>query len=299
MSLIDVAVLGSLNVDMVFRCADLPKAGETLLCDGMSKGPGGKGLNQAVAASRAGARTSLIGAIGDDLEGQFLSDFLQNEDIQFNNLERRSDLGTGVAHIAVDRRGENSILVASGANKAEIGLPRITPKVRLTQLEVNLQVASRFLQAGKRAGELCILNGAPALRDARSLFHHCDVVVLNEHEVALFASCDVPVDNPKAITQAARRLIDRSDQHIIVTLGPNGTRVVSGDESTEVPANSVSVVDTTGAGDCFCGVLASSLAGGRPIIDAVAKANRAASLAVGRQGAACAMPTRTEIDRAV
>ncbi len=296
----NVAVLGSLNLDVVFHCEALPIPGQTLLCDDFATGPGGKGLNQAVAARRAGAETSLLGAVGADASGDALLSFLKREDILTHGVVTLADAPTGVAHIVVDRDGENSIIVASGANRAvpadRLATAGLQALVWLAQLEMDIEVVGGFLREGRQAGARTILNAAPAIEAARSLFGDADLIIVNEHELAQFSGVPCPAGNDAAIEQAARKLMVRDDQILIVTLGAKGTQLVDSRSSFHVAAAPVVAVDTTGAGDCFCGVLAASLAQGASVPDAVRRANIAAGIAVGRTGAAPAMPLKDEIE---
>lgn len=296
----DVTVLGSLNFDIVLRCEALPLPGETVLCDRLTGGPGGKGLNQAVAASRAGARTRLRGAVGSDANGEALLGFLDGEDVDTTGIAIVPDAPTGVAHIAIDRQGENSIIVVSGANRA-VPVSRLaevdaSATIWLAQLEMPIAAVEAFLRQGRRAGATTILNAAPADETARCLFEDADIIVMNEHELAQFSGDACLADNEALIEQAARKVMTRKDQILIITLGANGTRIVDAKTSCRVAASRVPVVDTTGAGDCFCGVLAASFAQGLSLLDAVRRANLAAAIAVGRPGAALAMPHKAEID---
>lgn len=294
-----VEILGSLNLDVSFSCEALPAPGETVLCSDVSSGPGGKGLNQAVAARRAGAKVKMAGAVGADSNGTALLSFLETEDIDTDGIERLSDAATGLAHIVVDRSGENSIVVASGANRrasAPARRPDNASLVYLSQLEISIEVVDAFLRNGRRAGSTTILNAAPAILQASAIFEFADILVVNEHEVSQFSGMACADREEGSITAAARKLIQRPDQTVIVTLSACGTQIVDANASLRLPAYPAIAVDTTGAGDCFCGVLAASIAAGLPISDAVRRANRAASLAVQRTGAANAMPLQAEID---
>lgn len=298
----NVAILGSLNLDIVFTCDALPAPGVTVLCSSFSSGPGGKGLNQAVAAQRAGCNVTLVGAVGVDANGRRLLEILENEGISTERICRVEDAPTGLAHVMVDGRGENAIVVASGANKADIPLAPwiegVVAPVFLAQLEVGLAPIRAFFEQGRGAGSRTILNAAPAIPAASALFEISDILVLNEHELAQFSGMSSPAADEAAIARAARSIMVRDDQAAIVTLGADGTQIIDATGSLRVSARRVKAVDTTGAGDCFCGVLAASLARGDGLIEAVQRANLAASLAVQRPGAAAAMPLEAEIDGA-
>ena len=297
-----VEILGSLNLDVSFSCEALPGPGETVLCSSVVSGPGGKGLNQAVAARRAGAMVRMAGAVGMDSNGASLLSFLESEGIDINGIARLTDVATGLAHIVVDRSGENSIVVASGANKRSSPPLRSTggavARIFLSQLEIDVEAVGAFLCEGRRMGSTTILNAAPALPEAAGIFAFADILIVNEHELAQFSGASCSDGKESSITDAARKIIRRADQTIIVTLGAAGTQIVGSRSTLRVPAHPAVAVDTTGAGDCFCGVLAASLAAGALIEEAVRRANKAASLVVQRPGAAGAMPLNAEIDEA-
>ena len=294
----DVAVLGSLNVDVVFQCADFPKPGETILCEDSRRGPGGKGLNQAVAAARAGASTAMIGAVGQDGDGDYLLNLIGQDQIDVSRISRLANLPTGLAHIIIDRHGENSIVVSSGANASPLleqtSAAEIRASVRLAQLEVPVAAVKKFF-AGAGPEECCILNAAPARDEAREVFPECDIVIVNEHELAHFVGLAAAPCNGDDIALAARTLITRPEQAVLVTLGAQGTQLVTLDENLVIGTRAVTPVDTTGAGDCFCGVLAERLSQSASLEEAVHFANMAASIAVTREGAASAMPAANDI----
>jgi ribokinase len=297
-----VEILGSLNLDVSFSCEALPGPGETVLCSHMASGPGGKGLNQAVAARRAGAAVRMAGAVGTDPNGASLLSFLENEGIDTGGIARLADAATGLAHIVVDRSGENSIVVASGANQQASPPPRsagnVASRVRLAQLEIGVETVGAFLREGRSVGSTTILNAAPALPEASGIFAFADMLIMNEHELSQFSGASCDDGSEVSITDAAQKILQRADQTIIVTLGAAGTQVIDSRSTLRLPAHPAVAVDTTGAGDCFCGVLAASLATGSSIEEAVRRANKAASLAVQRPGAAGAMPQKAEIDAA-
>ena len=304
----EVVVCGSLNMDLVARVATLPRPGETVAGHGLQRLPGGKGLNQAVAAARMGAKVAMIGACGDDADGATLAALLTAEGIDVRGLCVRAlgDAGTahtGLAQVLVADDGENAIVVYGGANatltpaeaRAELmaawpdeGTARVA-RVAVAQLETPPATVAAFFEAARSRGARTLLNTAPALPGTQDLLALADVVVLNETELAHYAAA--VTDDPAA---AARRLISWPQQTVIVTLGAQGAVVVTADAVMRHAAPTVTVVDTTGAGDCFCGVLAASLAQGHDLAAAVPRAVAAASLAVTRVGAAPSMPYASE-----
>lgn len=298
-----VVVVGSVNTDVVARVARIPGPGETLLGQDLARYGGGKGANQAVAAARAGgAQVAFVGAVGSDPDAD-----ARRSDLEADGIDTTGLIGvpgpTGTALITVAADGENAIVVAAGANgsREELDADQLTvldrAQVVVTQLEVPVPLV---LQAGRQrpAGSLFLLNAAPsaAMTDpgaAADLLEITDVLVVNEHELADIAG---NVGTEQAIAQVADQV-----PVLIVTLGAAGALVVAGPQRRQVPAFDVSAVDTTGAGDTFCGVLAAQLAAARPAhgavpaIEEIAEAARAAAaaaaLAVGTPGAQDSVPT--------
>lgn len=282
-----MVVVGSANVDVVLDVTTLPAPGETVLAQGRSLGPGGKGANQAVAAARAGAGTALVAALGDDDGGRRLRDSLTSAGVAVSTV-RTTDAPTGTAYVLVESSGENAIVVDPGANaelveltEQELSLIR-SASVVLAQLEVPLATVSRALAA---AGGLTVLNAAPAQALPTELTEHVHVLVVNQHEALLTAGTD-------AVETAVQVLLERVPQ-VLVTRGAGGVLIAERGAATVhvpvVPARRV--VDTTGAGDVFCGAYAAARASGLEGPDAVHLAAAAASLSVERPGAARSAPT--------
>lgn len=285
MTSLPVIVLGSINMDIVMQVEALPQPGETTLVSSIAHHPGGKGANQAVAAARMEAKVTMLGAVGSDAYGETMVQVLRDEGIDIDGVARLSEHPTGTAHIAVDAKGENMILVAGGANRHVAPVADDRAAVRLTLLETPVEAVGAFL-----TGEgISILNAAPFVAEAQSLFGQCDIVVVNEIELAGYAG------GGGDIAAMARSLIEREGQTIIVTLGSKGAIAVSAGGVIEVPAEKAKVVDTTGAGDCFCGVLAAALAEGMTIEAAMRRAGKAAALAVGKAGAIPSLPFAEEL----
>jgi ribokinase len=300
MTLSPLHILGSINLDVVTQVANLPRAGETVVALRTDEFPGGKGANQAVAAARMGGEVRLIGAIGGDKAGKDLRTFLSGEGVDTERVAALDSEVTGRAFICVEGGGQNTIVVDGGANLAlrPAHLPPavvIAEAVRLAQLETPMETVAAFLQNGVGTG-LRLLNAAPARLEARGLFQIVDILVLNETELQTFAELKATPEGQAEIVAAATSLLAWPGQSIVVTLGAAGCLIVSQGEARPIAGRKVSVVDTTGAGDCFCGVLAARLAEGATLDDAAAMANAAAALAVGKAGAAVSAPTRAELD---
>jgi ribokinase len=286
----DVVVVGSANVDLVLPVERIPRPGETVLASGLSRGPGGKGSNQAVAAARAGASTAFVVSLGDDEPGRLLESVLAGAGVDLS-LARRTRTPTGTAIIIVDASGENSIVVAPSANSeltlsAEARAAVAEAPLVLTQLEIPFETVRSVAAAGRYV----ILNAAPAASLDDDLLADVDLLVVNEHEAAVVSGVEGGLD---VIGPALLRRVPA----MVVTLGHEGALVLRRDAPSErVPGINVEVVDTTGAGDTFCGVLAAGLARGADLSEAVRRANAAASLSVQAAGAADSVPTSEAID---
>jgi ribokinase len=296
-----VCVLGSINLDNVYRVARLPAPGETLVADGFERFAGGKGANQAVAAAAWGAATALIGAVGRDEAGDRLISHLEGRGVDVSAVARLAEAPTGQAQIWVSPMGENMIVVIGGANRAVTAdyvgaADPVDCTVFLSQLETPLDaVEALFSGPAARAG-VKILNAAPAVTEARTLFPLVDVLVVNQGELALYANVAAPAGAREA-APLARRLLCRPDQTVIVTLGATGVLAVTQDGDFFAEGRSARVVDTTGAGDCFCGVLAAALAEGCSVEEAMALANTAAAISTESPGAAAPPTLRSDAEK--
>lgn len=283
----DVVVIGSSNLDLVASVERLPTPGETVLGRDFAEHAGGKGLNQAVAASRAGADTAFITCLGTDHAGDTLHSLMVAEGIASYITD--VDAPTGRALINVEESAENSIVVVPGAN-ARLGigvvdahrdiLARAT--VVLAQLEIPLDAVEAALAIARTGGARTILNPAPATDLSRSILQLCDIITPNQHELALLGGTSA--------------LLDAGVSAVIVTLGARGMRVVTRDGDMAIPPYIVRAVDTTGAGDAACGALAAALSQGADIATATRRATAAGALAATKHGAVPSLPTRDEID---
>jgi ribokinase len=299
-----VLVLGSFVADVAFRASRLPGWGETLMGSGFALGPGGKGSNQAVAAARAGARVRMASKLGDDAFGQLARKTWDEAGID-HSLTPNCGTATGAAAILIDEvRGENAIIVVPGAcftitiDELDAMANAIrSAAILLTQLETPVPVITRALEIAREAGVTTILNPAPApaaLPD--SLLELADFFTPNETEAAILTGS--AVFTIADAERAAAALQRRGARNVILTLGARGAlvRTVAG-ESTMVPAfDAGPVLETTGAGDAFCGGLAAALAERQPLLDAVRFGCATAGISVTRHGTAPSMPRRAEID---
>lgn len=294
-----VLTVGSINMDLVVKVNHHPEPGETILGLDHEAHPGGKGANQAVAASRLGQKVRMVGRLGADAFGEQLLQGLQSEGIDTQWIERL-DLPSGVAFISVDQKGQNSIIVAPGANQ------QLSPEnlqlrafdnaeVVLLQLEIPLATVREAARLGKSAGATTILNAAPAGRLVASDYKFVDLLVVNEVEAAMLLGKNRPQDPTEALALAADFL--NLVPTVVITLGEQGTVWRGGRAEGHQKAFRVSPVDTTAAGDAFLGTLAASIAENKPLEAAVRWACAAGALATTKAGAQSSLPMREDIER--
>jgi ribokinase len=278
----DVCVVGSANLDLVANVDRLPGPGETVTASAYAEHAGGKGLNQAVAAARAGAAVAFVGAVGSDAAGEVLRAVLCADGIDATAL-CRVDGPTGRALIGVAANGENSIIVVSGANASLTADMQPKARVVLAQLEVPLAAVARALAAGRAGGAITMLNPAPAVPLDASLLALCDVVVPNEHEVTLLGG--------------VQHLLALGARAVVVTLGSRGADLHTAQGVTRIQPFLVTPVDTTAAGDAFCGAFAARLAAGDEMAVALRYAAAAGALATTVAGAVPSLPRDEAVRR--
>ena len=293
-----IAVVGSINLDLVVPVPHHPRPGETVLGGELTEYPGGKGANQAVAAARLGTQVAMVGMVGADRAGERLRAMLEREGVGVDRVLLAPGAASGRALIAVDERtGENSIIVSPGANSALAAehcaaAGALLRDANVTLLQQEVPVATVEAAARLAAGTV-LLNPAPARELSPALLEMIDVLVPNRQELA--ALVGHPLPDLHAVADAARTL--RGPAAVVVTLGADGALLCEEGAVLVVPPLPVTVVDTTAAGDAFCGALACSLAEGRPLHEAVRRANAAAALAATRHGAQPSLPTRDEVEQ--
>lgn len=277
----DVCVVGSANLDLVATVARLPGPGETVPGTSYAEYPGGKGLNQAVAAARAGASVAFVGAVGADAAATTLLSVMAADHIDASYVGIAA-LATGRALIGVASSGENSIIVVAGANGTVTADDLPAARVVLTQLEVPLPAVARAMAAGRRAGAITVLNPAPAQPIGAEILQWCDIVVPNEHEVELLGG--------------VAHLLALGARAVVVTLGADGADLHTAEGTTHVDAFAVTPLDTTGAGDTFSGALCARLAAGDDLPVALRFAAAAGALCTTRAGAVPSIPLRAEVE---
>ena len=284
----DVVVVGSANLDLVATLDHLPKPGETIVALDYAEHAGGKGVNQAVACARMGARTAFVGCVGNDDAGIFLRGVLENEGIDTTML-RVVDMPTGRAFINVDSRGENEIVVVSGAN-TQVGVaqnPLVLPtsRVLLMQLEIPLATVSAALTLARKSGTLTVLNPAPYKSLTDDVLSLVDVIVPNETESAACGGTNA--------------LLKAGVATVVTTLGEKGAVINTASSETSIAPHKVVAVDTVGAGDAFIGALSAELARGATISDAASVGAVAGALATTVHGAVPSLPKQDVVRKAM
>ncbi|MCG8652182.1 MAG: ribokinase [Pirellulales bacterium] len=296
-----IIVVGSINMDLLIRCARLPAPGETILAQSSTQIPGGKGANQAVAAARAGAEVTMIGRVGDDAFAGKLLDNLNRENVLTKHIRTSKDCASGTAIVAVETSGENSIMVIPGANETispqEIaGAAEIigAADALLVQLEIPIQSVSTAVDIARAAGVRVILDPAPISAPLPDLPLEVDLICPNHTEAAVLTGRTIQS------VQDARRCIPilhrQGASNAVITMGNQGAVISDSHHITWLEPAEVSAVDSTAAGDAFAAALAVRLAEGATLQEAAQFANVAGALATTRWGAQPSLPRRVEID---
>jgi len=303
----NICILGSLNMDLVMNVDKMVQVGETVLAKSFKKISGGKGANQAVAASRLGANVSMIGKLGNDDNGQELYKCLQNDEINIQNVIFDEKNPTGMAIISVDAAGNNSIVVVPGSNmnitKQDIQKCRetiINAEVIVAQFETPIETTIEAFKIAKENGVMTVLNPAPASKICDELIRLTDILIPNETEVEVLSN--VKVYNEETAKKAAAEFFNKGVHYVIITLGDKGAVLISKQESILISAYNVNAVDTTAAGDGFIGALVTKLNICKEdnnmfneLLEAIKFANKVSSLIVQKQGAQTSLPTMEEV----
>ncbi len=295
-----IVVVGSVNTDMVVKSERIPAPGETVTGGQFFMPAGGKGANQAVAAARLGAQVTLVAKVGDDVFGRQAIENFQKEGIRTDHVVLDPQSHTGVALILVDRRGENSISVAPGANftitAAEVDAAaeaiRSADAV-LLQLEIPMAVVEHTAALAAASGVAVILDPAPAAPLPTGLLQWITVLTPNESEAERLTG--IPVSDEASARRAAAALRQAGARQVIITCGTKGALVSTAETEVLVPSFNVEAVDSTAAGDAFNGGLAAALAAGEPLVEAVRRAAMVGALSVTKMGAQPSLPTAEEV----
>ena len=295
-----VVVVGSINQDIVVSLDSAPRAGETVHGDTLNLFPGGKGANQAVAASLAGATTLLFGRVGNDAFGTSQRNHLDQLGVDLN-IETDSKLPTGTAVIFVENSGENRIALVSGANSNFLTdhVPDTTDlktdDIVLVQNEISTEATRETLARAKSAGATTVFNVAPAMKLDTNLKNTTDILVVNEIEFEEITGRVLPIDDLTAAAGILTEVASEYDRGIVATIGAKGILAHIDNQPCHVAGLSVAVKDTTGAGDCFLGNFAAALSKNLTINDSLELANRAAAWSVQHLGASTSFPTQADL----
>lgn len=297
-----VVVVGSYNTDLTIKTDRIPRPGETIIGGRFSESGGGKGANQAVAAARAGADVSLVARVGNDVLGREGIERLSREEISTRYMFSDTEAPTGVAFIVVDKNGENSIVVASGANSKlssiDIELAEseiLSADVVLLQLESPIRTIETVINKSYEKGITIILNPAPAHPLSENLLQKINTITPNRVEAEMLTG--IKVTDEESLRLITKRLFDFGIKNVLITLGPRGVFAGLQDMMEFIPSFKVNTVDSTGAGDVFNGSLAAFLSNGIPMKKAIKLANASAAISVTRLGAQNCAPTRLEIEK--
>ena len=295
-----VMVFGSINMDLVVYSDAKPNDGETIIGNSFETFLGGKGSNQAVAASKLGANVSFVGKVGSDLYGQKLKEQLNLEKVNTQLLGKvKGESGVAVINV-IESSSENQIIVIPGAN-AHVSADQIDDKtlesveILISQLEVPPNQIELLFSRARQGHCYRILNVAPAIEFSTSLFNETDLLVVNEIELEALAKKKLKDTNIDSIRASVDLLSLAKHQAIVVTLGAEGVYVRDQNKDEYIEGHKVNSVDTTGSGDCFVGAMASYLIEDKNLFDASVFANKAASISVTRKGASSSMPTKDEV----
>ena len=303
MSPVPVTIMGSFVADLAFRTAKMPLWGETVIGNAFKLGPGGKGSNQAVAAARLGADVAFISKLGDDDFGAMARRTWKAEGIDTQFVATSHDVPTGAASIVIDdAKGENAIVVVPGAcylitpQEVDAARGRIkSSRVFMTQLETQVGTVEYALRLAQENKVPTILNPAPAQPLPPVVYPLCDYLTPNESEATGLTG--LPVKSLEDAERAAGALLLRGARNVVITLGANGAMVKNAKLTQHVKAvDAGKVVETTGAGDAFCGGFAVALAEGRDVVEAARFACAVAGISVTRHGTAPSMPKRNEVE---
>ena len=300
-----VVVVGSLNTDLVIGLERMPDIGETVLGNSLNQVPGGKGLNQAVAAQRVGAKVAMIGAVGNDAFGRELLGVIEREGID-PAIEILQDCNTGTALIEVTDNGENRIVVVPGAN-AQVDPSQVEDSLRalhehydlgvvLVQGEIALEATARALEVAQELGAVTILNPAPTRDFTPKIFANVDFLIPNEHEARdLISNPEAPLNSMLDCVEAAHLILDLGVKNVIVTRGEKGAVWANANGTGQAAAFRIVPVDSVAAGDAFCGTFAAALNRSETMAESLRWASAAGALAATSPGAVDSLPNESQV----
>lgn len=300
-----ICILGSINLDIVLKVDSIPQVGETVLGNDLKKYPGGKGANQASAAGKLDGNVYMIGKVGNDENGKLLVKQLIDNNVKTEYVSVDDENPTGIAIINVNKEGNNSIVVVSGSNMAVSGKQIDdaselikSSKVIVSQFEIPIDTILKGFKLAKENGVITILNPAPAKKIPCELLKYTDIIVPNETEVESITG--VKVNDEKSAVEASKYFFCHGVKYVIITLGENGSVLISKDRYEKCKAYKVKAVDTTSAGDCFIGAMAAEICryekpGFDDILNCMKFGNKASSICVQRSGAQTSLPYRNEV----
>jgi ribokinase len=295
-----VLVVGSANMDLVVQCSRFPLPGETIFGNKFQMFPGGKGANQAVSCAKLGMKTYFIGKMGEDDFGKRLSKTMLDDGVDLTRLMTDKKESTGIGLITIDSNGQNEIVVISGSNMnlypGDVRSNKdifAQTKVVLTQLEIPPDTVDETARLANENDNIFILNPAPASEIPDEIYPLIHYLTPNETELRILSN--MMVSDAASAEKAARVILQKGVQNVIVTLGEKGALLVNNNNNELFPAQKVTVVDTTAAGDAFNGALAYSLAENKEIADAIRFANKVASFSVTKMGAQSSLPKINEL----
>ncbi|MFT3704179.1 MAG: ribokinase [Agriterribacter sp.] len=295
-----IIVIGSSNMDMVVKADRIPSPGETILSGDFFMNPGGKGANQAVAAARLGGNVTFVSKLGDDMFGNQFAELFKAEGIDTAHLLYDPQLPSGVALITVDKKGENSIVVASGANAAMLteDIDKILDEIAsadivLLQLETPMKVVEHIAAFASSKNVKVILNPAPAAALSTELLQYLYMLTPNETEASIITG--ITVTDSASAEKAAQWIHSKGVQHVVITMSAQGALICEAGKCSMISAVQVKAVDTTAAGDTFNGALSVALSEGKTLTEAVRFGCAAAAISVTRLGAQSSIPYRKEL----
>jgi len=296
-----VCVVGACNLDLISYVSRLPSLGETLHGSRFHMGFGGKGANQAVMAAKLGGDVTMVTKLGQDVFGENTLKNFESWGVNTEHVHFTDQAFSGVAPIAVDPQGHNSIIIVTGANDLltpddiEAARPAIAAaQMMVCQLEIPLEINLAALRLARQEGVKTIFNPAPARPELpEELYQLCDIFCPNESETELLT--DISIKTLEDAQNAAQVLVERGAATVILTLGERGSILVTSDSTEHVPVEAVRALDTTGAGDAFVGSLAFFLAAGKPLTDAIKRANAIAAISVQASGTQTSFPEAKDL----